>query len=70
MQDPEEHGMRKILNLGHTIGHAVESASRYELPHGYCVAIGMHAAGRIAILKKTGFTEGDLKEQADLLRVL
>ena len=44
-QDFRESGIRAILNYGHTIGHAVEITAR--LPHGYAVAIGMAAAGRI-----------------------
>ena len=40
--DPYEKGLRKILNFGHTIGHAVESNSGLSaLLHGECVAIGM-----------------------------
>ncbi|AHG90069.1 3-dehydroquinate synthase [Gemmatirosa kalamazoonensis] len=39
--DEREGGMRKILNFGHTIGHAVETLSGYSLLHGECVAIGM-----------------------------
>ena len=69
-QDPEESGRRRTLNLGHTAGHAVESASRYQLPHGYCVAIGMQVAGRLAIRLGTGYTERDLREQTDLLVAL
>jgi len=46
-QDPTEKNMRRILNYGHTIGHAVESASGFELLHGESVAIGMIAAGKI-----------------------
>jgi 3-dehydroquinate synthase len=42
--DPDEKDMRRILNYGHTIGHAVESASRYQLLHGEAVAIGMVGA--------------------------
>ena len=44
-QDFRESGIRAILNYGHTIGHAVEITAR--LSHGYAVAIGMAAAGRI-----------------------
>ena len=40
-QDPKEKGLRKVLNFGHTIGHAVEAASEGKLLHGECVAIGM-----------------------------
>jgi len=42
--DPYEKNKRRILNYGHTIGHAVESASNYKLLHGQAVAIGIIAA--------------------------
>ncbi|WP_136808404.1 3-dehydroquinate synthase [Desulfosediminicola flagellatus] len=51
--DEREGGLRKILNYGHTIGHAVEGASRYELIHGLAVAIGMVAASRLSLIKKS-----------------
>ena len=47
--DPYEQNKRRILNYGHTIGHAVESASGFELLHGEAVAIGIIAAGLIEI---------------------
>ncbi len=50
--DEREAGLRRILNYGHTIGHAVEAASNFTLIHGKAVAIGMVAAGRIAVNKK------------------
>ena len=40
-QDPKEQGIRKILNFGHTIGHAIESLNEGKLLHGECVALGM-----------------------------
>lgn len=40
-QDPEEKGIRKILNFGHTVGHAIESSEKFNLLHGECVGIGM-----------------------------
>jgi 3-dehydroquinate synthase len=40
-RDEREGGVRKTLNFGHTIGHAIELRSNYELLHGYAVAIGM-----------------------------
>ncbi|MEN6306180.1 MAG: 3-dehydroquinate synthase [Anaerohalosphaeraceae bacterium] len=46
-EDPTEKNKRRILNYGHTVGHAVESASQYQLLHGECVAIGMMAAGML-----------------------
>lgn len=39
--DPYEKGFRAALNLGHTVGHAVELVSRFELRHGEAIAIGM-----------------------------
>jgi 3-dehydroquinate synthetase/shikimate kinase len=47
-RDPFESGERRTLNLGHTIGHALEIESRYRLPHGSAVALGMRAAAVIA----------------------
>ena len=40
-KDPKESGLRRVLNFGHTIGHAVESAEAGRLLHGECVALGM-----------------------------
>lgn len=49
-QDEKESGVRAILNYGHTIGHAVESLTNYKkFVHGEAVAIGMVAAGKIAL---------------------
>ena len=47
--DEREHGLRKVLNFGHTIGHAVEQLMEYTVPHGACVAFGMLAETRTAI---------------------
>jgi len=47
--DPEERGRRAILNLGHTIGHGIESVAGYGgLSHGECVSIGLVAALRLS----------------------
>jgi 3-dehydroquinate synthase len=49
-KDEKEGGLRAILNYGHTIGHAIESLTGYRLVnHGEAVAIGMVAAGQIAV---------------------
>ena len=40
-KDPREEGLRKVLNFGHTIGHALEASSGYSLSHGLCVAYGI-----------------------------
>jgi 3-dehydroquinate synthase len=59
-EDERESGIRRILNYGHTIGHAVEASSDYSLIHGYAVAIGMVAAARIGVLNGLlGATERD-----------
>jgi len=48
-QDPHEHGIRALLNLGHTFGHAIENTVGYEhIAHGEAVALGTVAAGRLA----------------------
>lgn len=48
-EDEREGGVRRILNYGHTIGHAVEGASDYTLIHGLAVSIGMVAAAKLAV---------------------
>jgi len=47
-KDEKEGGLRRILNFGHTVGHAVEAASGYTLSHGEAVAVGTVAAARIS----------------------
>lgn len=47
-EDPYEKGLRKLLNFGHTIGHAVEKDSGFSLYHGECVSIGCAAALKIS----------------------
>ncbi|SFC32569.1 3-dehydroquinate synthase [Spirosoma endophyticum] len=55
-QDPTEKGLRKILNFGHTLGHAVETyfltQPRKRLLHGEAIAVGMIAEAYIAVHKK------------------
>ena len=46
--DENDMGLRNILNFGHTVGHAVESASHFQVAHGQAVSIGMAAAAKIA----------------------
>lgn len=51
--DPHEQGLRRALNLGHTVGHALEAqmlANGHPAPHGYCVVWGMVAALYLSIL--------------------
>lgn len=50
-EDEKESNSRRILNFGHTIGHAVEATSKFSLSHGFAVAIGMVAISRIGVMK-------------------
>jgi 3-dehydroquinate synthase len=53
-EDEREHGLRAILNLGHTIGHALEAVAGYdELLHGEAISIGMVGAAKLA--QKLGY---------------
>lgn len=47
-KDPTEQGERALLNLGHTVGHAIEKAKNFKLYHGECVALGCVAAAYIS----------------------
>jgi 3-dehydroquinate synthase len=62
-KDERESGLRKILNFGHTLGHAIESAGGYGLPHGSCVALGMILEARVG--ERMGITR---QGTADVLR--
>jgi 3-dehydroquinate synthase len=56
-RDPVEQGDRKLLNFGHTLGHAIETAGSYAgLRHGEAVAYGILFAGRLAV--RLGFDRG------------
>ncbi len=48
-RDERESNLRKILNFGHTIGHAVENLSVYGITHGEAISIGMIAEGKLAV---------------------
>lgn len=50
-RDPFENGERRTLNLGHTIGHALEIESRYALPHGQAVVLGTRAVAHMAVAR-------------------
>lgn len=60
MQDEREAGLREVLNLGHTVGRAVETVSDYNLLHGEAVAIGLVAQAMLS--ESFGYME---KEQVD-----
>lgn len=53
--DEFDTGLRRYLNLGHTLGHAIERSSNFQLMHGHAVAIGMVLIARAG--EKMGITE-------------
>ncbi len=48
-QDPMEQALRRILNFGHTMGHALETVAHYEMPHGEAVALGCLVEGYLSM---------------------
>lgn len=48
-EDEKEQGKRRLLNFGHTIGHAIEKLSQYSIPHGEAVAIGILVESYISV---------------------
>ena len=60
-KDEKESNLRKILNFGHTIGHAVENLSEYKISHGEAISIGMVAEGRLAV-EMGLWNEGELEK--------
>ncbi len=56
-EDPTEQGIRALLNLGHTIGHAVEKLMNFSMLHGQCVAVGYVAAAYISLQRGMISTE-------------
>lgn len=65
-EDPEEKGIRRLLNFGHTIGHAIEKLSDFSLFHGECVSIGIMGASFIS-MKRGLITEDELNGISALL---
>lgn len=65
MQDERETGMREILNLGHTVGRALETASGYSLLHGEAVAVGLVAQTKLGV--RYGFMTQEEAERVEVL---
>jgi len=66
-RDERENGLRMILNLGHTVGHALEQATRYKaMLHGEAVGWGMVAALYLARMRKT-ITQGQMERMENLI---
>jgi 3-dehydroquinate synthase len=64
-KDEREGGLRAILNFGHTVGHAIETAENYTMRHGEAVAIGMVYASRLA--HRTGLCAASVPERVEKL---
>ena len=67
MKDDREKGLRKILNYGHTLGHALEKVSAYTMNHGEAVAIGMCFAAFLS-LHQGYCSRADYEQQLDILK--
>ncbi len=64
-QDEKEQGMRALLNLGHTFGHAIETATNYRTLHGEAVALGMVMAAELSC--QLGYCEADIRKMLENL---
>jgi len=64
-KDEREGGLRAILNFGHTLGHAIETAENYTMRHGYAVSIGMVTASRLA--HRAGLCDASVPERVEAL---
>jgi 3-dehydroquinate synthase len=62
-RDEREGGLRAVLNYGHTVGHAIETAEHYTMRHGHAVAIGMVYASRLA--HKTGLCDASVPRSVE-----
>jgi len=51
-EDLEDRGNRRLLNLGHSFGHVIESISNYKIAHGQAVAFGIIAAAKLSLDKE------------------
>jgi 3-dehydroquinate synthase len=65
--DREVSGERAVLNFGHTIGHAIERAADFEMPHGDCISLGMVAACHLS-MKRAGLSAEEGNQVVELLQ--
>ncbi|MGB6928518.1 MAG: 3-dehydroquinate synthase, partial [Syntrophobacteria bacterium] len=68
-RDEHESGLRRILNFGHTLGHALEAAANYNISHGHAVAIGMGLAVQLS-RQWAGLSEDNADRALDLIQKL
>jgi 3-dehydroquinate synthase len=67
--DRDVSGERALLNFGHTVGHGIERASDFHIPHGECVSLGIVAASKIS-LKRAGLPRRERDRVISLLERL
>jgi 3-dehydroquinate synthase len=68
MADAREiSGERALLNFGHTVGHAIERATDFKIPHGDCISVGIAAACAIS-LKRAGLSSRERDDVVSLLK--
>ncbi len=65
-KDEKESQFRSILNFGHTVGHAIEKLSNFQIKHGFAIASGMRVAARLSNLL-VGYPELNVKQLVRLL---
>ena len=63
----EISGERALLNFGHTVGHAIERAADFKMPHGDCISMGMVAACAISV-KRAGLSSQERDDVVSLLK--
>ena len=66
VDDRETSGERALLNFGHTVGHGIERATDFRIPHGDCISIGMVAACAIS-MKRAALSANQREEVVALL---
>lgn len=66
--DEKDKGVRALLNLGHTFGHAIEKLSRFKIAHGVAVAMGIRVATKVAVGAKVATLDNAEKIEALLDR--
>ena len=67
-KDEKEQNLRKILNFGHTVGHAIEQLSDYTISHGEAISAGMVIEGKIALGQTDGWSVQDQQRLTGLFK--
>jgi 3-dehydroquinate synthase len=67
--DFRESYEREVLNYGHTLGHAIERESNYELRHGEAVSIGLNYAAALSV-RQSGLSDQEYRRHIDVLELL